>query len=1165
MLKPGLSFKVLVAVAYVLLLAPANGLLWGQSTTQTIQGLVTDPSGAVIPNAAVTMRNLGTGVTQIVHTNETGNYTFTLVPVGNYEVRCEAAGFKADLVPSVRVETGAQVRQNFVMQVGEVTETVEVSAAAVTLNTENAVVGGVIENKRIVELPLNGRNVVQLAVLVPGVQFGDRTGRGDGLGGFPIPGQGFSVSANGQRETHQVVSLDGVDAKDPRIHITNFVPSIEAIEEFKIQTNAYSAEIGFGGGAVTSITMKSGTNEIHGTLFEFLRNDKLDAENYFLNLGVAESARRPKDTLRRNQFGLVVSGPIIKNKTFWAFNWESRRERIETVQSATFPLDAFRQGDFSELMSGTVNPATGRLYRAPILIFDPYTGEPFANNVIPQARLHPGSLNVMNLYIPEADFRQTDPLDFTANKGVLQPINPNTYFGRVDHYFSDADRVFGRIAVDRSSLTSNNINPNLPVTRDSRVMNLASQWVHTFNQSAINEFRFGFNISDDDTINPRTNDESFDMDSLGVGEFRIFGDGNRPLTPREHGIPNFGGLGFTLQELTAGNGYDRMDTFQIGDHLSLIRGSHNLKMGGEIYYITMERGAANLEEGRMTYNASESGNAFASFLLGLPTSTETPEGLPLTFPRSTRWGAYINDDWKVTPKLTLNLGLRFDYIGVPYDAKGLWRTLNFPGEGTNIDRGEGYQAPDGATIPTVFPSTVDEAGAVPLFRQRTRFFMPRIGIAYRPTEKWVFRVGAGWFDNINHINTWTIFNLMPPKSGSLLFQSVTDSAQTLPVVGADGNSYNVQTRRFRANSPVLTHNDPFLTSTGGTAVSRPVNLFYISPDHVDGDVWKWNFDVQRELPYEMALTVGYVGTKGTHTGNSIGNFNDVQPSTNTNTQVRRPNQRFYDPATANLGVQALGNVRFIDSFGNSFYHALQFKLDKRYSRGLAVGLAYTYSKSHGDGENGGQEGAAIQDPNNYRSSRGMFRFDQQHNVVFHYVWELPGGNLPGVLKHVLGGWQSNGIVSLRSGFPFTVTQGAGDLNVVNSSVRPDRIEDGRLDNPERVAWYDAQAFQRVSCDIASRTDLCHYGNSGVGVLRSPGQHNLDFSMYKNFTFGADGRYRVQFRSEFFNAFNTPYYGDPNNIGFASLNSITPDGARVGEVRSLRTPMRIIQFGLKFFF
>ncbi|MBI3697682.1 MAG: carboxypeptidase regulatory-like domain-containing protein [Acidobacteria bacterium] len=327
-LHQGHTFVVWLAVLLL-----AGGLApsaFAQSSTQEIQGLVTDASGSVVPGARVTITNTGTGVSRTATTNETGNYTFPLVEVGNYEVRCELQGFKAETVRGLRVETAAQVRQDFALQLGQVTETVEVSAAAVLLTTENATVGGVIENKRIIELPLNGRNVVSLAVLVPGVQFGERTGRGDGLGGFPIPGQGFSVSANGQREIHQVVSLDGVDAKDPRIHITNFVPSVEALEEFKIQTNAYSSEYGFGGGAVTTMTMKSGTNSLHGTLFEFLRNDKFDAEDYFLNFQVASGATRaPKNRLRRNQFGVVVSGPLIKNKTFWAFNWESRRERVQ--------------------------------------------------------------------------------------------------------------------------------------------------------------------------------------------------------------------------------------------------------------------------------------------------------------------------------------------------------------------------------------------------------------------------------------------------------------------------------------------------------------------------------------------------------------------------------------------------------------------------------------------------------------------------------------------------------------------------------------------------------------------------------------------------------------------------------------------------------------------
>ena len=422
---------------------------------------------------------------------------------------------------------------------------------------------------------LNGRNMQNLAVLVPGVQYGIRTGKSEGANAaFPIPGQGFGVIANGIRETHQVVSLDGVDAKDPRIHVTNFVPSIEAIEEFKIQTNAYSAEYGFGGGAQVTITMKSGTNALHGTFFDFLRNDLFDAENYFLNFELAPGTTRlKKNTLRQNQFGFVLSGPVVipkayngKNKTFWAFNYEARRTREGQVATANFPVDAFRNGDFSALQNGYV--ANGR-FVAPILIYDPDTGVPFPNNTIPASRIHPGSKNVMDLYVPHAQFVQSDIQDFTARASVPTPTDVNTYFARVDHNINETNRVFGRLAWDRSNLTRSNINPNLPVFVSSKVSNLATQWIHTLDPSKILEVRFGFNISDDITFNPRTDNTSFDMDALGVGQFRIPGDGNRKLTPREHGIPNFGGLPFTLQELTAGNGYDNMDTYQPSAHLHL--------------------------------------------------------------------------------------------------------------------------------------------------------------------------------------------------------------------------------------------------------------------------------------------------------------------------------------------------------------------------------------------------------------------------------------------------------------------------------------------------------------------------------------------------------------------------------------------------------------------
>jgi len=1144
-------------------------LVWSQSITQSIQGLVTDPSGAVIVGARVTVVNVATGLTLSEETNSTGNYSFPLLPVGNYDIRVEMQGFKTEMVRNVRLETAAQVRRDFTLQVGDVAETIEVSATGVNLVTENATVGGVIENKRIIELPLNGRNVAQLAVLVPGVQFGERTGRADGLGGFPIPGQGFSVSANGQREIHQVVSLDGVDAKDPRIHITNFVPSIEAIEEFKIQTNAFSAEYGFGGGAYVNITMKSGTNDFHGTLFHFLRNDKFDAEHYFLNFELPPGRQRArKDALRRNQFGFVLSGPVIlpklyngRNKTFWAFNLEYRLDRREEVQTQWWPHDEFREGNFSELLRGTINPATGRLFRAPIVLYDPFSGDPFPNNILPKSRLHPGALNVLNQFVPRAEFRQADPLDFTARKGVNQPVDVHTYFTRIDHYISERDRVFGRLAWDRSGLTRNHINPHLPVFVKSWVTNLATQWIHTFNPTTLNELRFGFNISDDLTANPRTDNTNFDMDALGVGQIRVFGDNNRKLTPREHGIPNFSGLGFVLQELTAGNGYDNMDTIQAGNHLTMIRGAHNLKIGGELYRVSMERGAANLQEGRFSFGANETGFGFASFLLGLPASTESAEGLPLTFPRSNRFGIYVQDDWKVHRRLTLNLGLRFDYSGFPVDSRGLWRTLDFVGKGPVPGRGEGYKAPDGTLIPTIFPARVDKSGAVRLAKQWVRFFMPRVGIAFRPTEKWVIRAGAGWFANINHLNTWTIFNLMPPKSGSLLYQSVTDPDKLITVTGADGATYSIRTRRYRPGQPILTLNDPFLQRTGGAAVARPTNVLHLPQDYKDGSVWKWSFDIQRELPFATSLTIGYVGSKGTHVGNSIGNYNQAPPSPNTNIQARRPYQRVYDPATPNLGIQALGNIRYIDSYGESFHHGLQVKLDKRYARGVAFGTAYTFSKSHGDGENGGNEGASFQDPLDRRGSRGRYRFDLRHNWITHFVWELPGQNLQGPLKHVIGGWQANGILSIRSGFPFTVGQGS-DLNT-GGPVRPDLVGNPWLENPTRALWFNPMAFQRVSCNIAARPDLCRFGSAGYNILEEPGQRNLDFGLFKNFS--VSERFKLQFRSEFFNAFNTPYFGTPIGISFTRTESIVPDGPRMGEIRSLRTSMRIIQFGLKLFF
>lgn len=1120
-----------------------------QTTSSEILGLVTDTSGAVVLGARVTITRTATNESRTALTNSAGEYSFPAVDIGEYNVRVEMEGFKTRTVTGLRVQTQEKARVNFTLEVGSLSEMVEVKASAVILKTEDAAIGQVIENRRIVELPLNGRNISNLAVLTPGVQFGVRTGMADGGDGFPIPGAGVSVIANGIRETYGTVALDGVDAKNPRTHITVFTPSIEAIEELKVQTSSYSAEFGQGGGAIVEVSMKSGTNQLRGTLFEFLRNDKLDAENYFLNFERPEGVPRlAKDRLRRNQFGAVVSGPVIlpkyngRNRTFWAFNYEGRRETGESVQTAFFHPDAFRQGDFSALLQPGINPANGRPFRAPIVVFDPLTGQPFQNNIIPASRIHPGAQNLMK-FLPSAQFQQADVLDFTARQSVPQIIKQNQYFWRIDHHFSDYDKIFVRYAGDRSRLDNNYVNPNFPTYYESSATNLASQWIHTFNQNMLNEFRFGFNITDDDIGNPRTNTD-FDVDSLGIGLFRAIQDGDRKLTARETGVPLI--TQFTIGDRDTGNGFDFMDSVQFANNFSVHRDRHNLKMGVEYRRVEMNRGSANEPRGSLRFSANESGYDFASFLLGYPTAARSAEALHPTLPLVNRFSLYVLDDWKVTPRLTINAGIRWDYLGNPLDQGGTWRSLSL--ENT-------VPGPGGAAIPTIIPTEIGETGAVKLWNQEHRYLMPRVGIAYRPIDKWVIRAGAGWFASVEHLNTFTILANMPPYGGSLEFNAVTDPAQTL-TLNANGTDYRITTRRFRPGSPVVSFNDPF----GGSAQVRPVNLLRILPNHRNPNTWQWSFDIQRELPFQTAFTLGYVGSKSSNVGDSITNWNSPDPSPDTNFQARRPYQLFYDDGR----IQDLGGIRLITSYGSGFYHGLQASLEKRYSSGLVFGASYTLSKAHGDGEANGNNDGGFPDPRDRSSGRGRFQFDQRHAGMFHFVYEMPfARNLRGVPGALLRGWQTNGILTLRSGFPYTVNQSA-DLNTGGTPVRPDRIADGRLgDQATRARWFDTSAFRRVTCNIPSRPDLCHYGNSGKAIIDTPGQKNLDFSLFKNFQIRE--QMRVQFRSEFFNATNTPYFGAPSGITFSSLNSITPDGPRNGEIRSIRTPMRIVQFGLKFFF
>ncbi len=1128
-------------------------ILMGQTTSTEVVGAVYDSSGASVAGADVTLTRVETGETRRAKTNAEGLYSFPLIEPGQYNVNVELSGFKPTSVRGVNVQLQQRARVDVVLEVGESSQRVEVTAEARLLNTEDAAVGQSIESKRVVEVPVAYRNVGHLAVMVPGVTFGTRMGRTTGSTGRTSPsGTAVSLVAHGQTDQTQSLTLDGIDVKEPRYNTMTLTPSLDAIAEFRVQTAAYSAEYGLGGGAQVQIAMKSGTNAFHGTVYEFHRNSALDAEDYFLNFELAPGeARKNKNALRRHQFGTFLGGPVLlpgyngRNKTFWSFNYEGRREMSESVATGWFPSAAMRGGDFSQLL----NPvdSSGKLVRQPIVIYDPQTGTPFPGNVIPPNRISTGAKNLLQ-YFPAQQFQQRDPLDFTNRDALRVPVEQNAWFVRADHNFSDKDRAFVRLAWDKQIWDAPTINPNFGINFNNKPFSFASQWIHIFSPFVLNEARFGFLDTQFSALERRAG-TGFDQNGLGLGIFKVDSpSGKRDLTPLEARIPLIEGLGTQFGD-AYGGGIDDIRVYNFSDHVTIQKGTHGIKTGFEYRRTGMNRFAANYPGGRIGFSALESGHAFASLLLGYPNFAETPEGLPLTQPRSNMFSLYVLDDWKISRTLTANIGIRYDHFGAPYDAGGFWRSFDF-------DRT--YTASTGQVLPTLYPTVTGEAAATPLWSYNEKLIMPRVGLAWRPASGWVLRTGAGWYASTPHFNNFTILNLMPPYSGSQQFNQVTDASQPVAVTAA-GQTFNLPTRRFRTGTTPLELGPNLFAGTAGVT---PENLWYVEKNRKNHNHWTWSFDLQRELPLGTALTVGYVGSRSTDLSGIIQNWNTAPPSSNTNFQQNRPVQYFYDPLRPQIEVRQVGHLQAIVNGLNSFYHGMTVSLDKRYSHGLAYGFYYVLSKATGE-SSGSQDGVPVQNPRNYREGRGPLGFDRRHMLVGNFVYELPWlKTTKGFTGAVLGGWQINGMIAFRSGFPFTITQG-DDLNTGGfTSVRPDRIADGRIDNPTRKLWYDPTAFQRVTCNIPSRQDLCHYGSAGVGILNGPWQRNMDLSLFKNFAIPPTESLKLQLRLEAFNALNTPYFGIPASVGFASVNSITPDAPRMGEIRSLEGPMRTVQLGIK---
>ncbi len=1115
--------------------------LAGQTVSTEILGLVTDATGAVIPGANVTAKRVATGDVRTTATNETGNYVFPLLEIGEYEVTCSAAGFKTELVRGIILRLQDKARIDFRMQVGEQVETVEVRGTSSVLRTEDATLGLVIESKRVVELPLNGRNFAQLATLMPGVTYGTTRIGLDGQGGFPIPGQTVQIAANGQRDIQQHITLDGVVAVEPRINTMSFTPSIEAIEEFKVQSAVYSAEYGMNSGAQVNVAIKSGTNQFHGTLFEFVRNDRFDARGFFL------PPQQPKNKLRRNQYGAVVSGPMIRDKTFWLFNWDARRERRATPARTSVPTLAMRAGDFSEILQPgnrwyprDANPAVARAIRSP------GSNAPFPNNIIPASLINRVSRNLLTWKdhspFPEGGFMRfpnfdeqaraaRSPLNLAGNNDTS--INSDQWLGRVDHRLGNNDRFFGRYVIVDAKWDS------IPLLRVNRVItnnrsqNVAIGWVRIISPTVLNDFRYGYNRSFSDLATPLTNTD-FTQRALGL-DFRVVDDNNRTLRPDEEGLPNISIAGYSgIPTPREGGWVVNNQVHEFAESMTVNRGRHNFKFGGLYRYNFADNKSANGPTGSLSFTTDIVGipDGFAAFLLGFPTSSQTAAGQPWVFARQNKFGFYWLDDFKATARLTVNFGVRWDIFASIQDVGGGVRNLSFAdGEARTIT---------GMFVPMLLPNPGVQARLYD--HNGLRQVMPRLGIAYRLGDRIVLRMGAGQFYNALQMNDFNILGF------------------------AGANVFN----NDRQN-PTASIDNPF----AGSSVQSPKALVMLGNIQaqrgnrslfLNNDIWQWTMEIERSFGKTFVTGVGYIGSKGSHLDTNLSNFNNPDPGLG-NIQARRPVQFYVDSREPDK-LLPLGTVRRLDTNTNSSYQALQLRAEKRYSQGLTFVASFNYQKAIGTSysinESGPFSSNVLQDPRNGRADRGRFNLDQRFRFVFSHVWELP------IFRHergpkgaVLGGWAINGIVQLTSGFPVTVSQSGDSHNTGSSSApRPhivagqtvERVMEGRsLDR-----WFNTSAFVRSKCDGCAGEGVFigpkGYGNAGVGLFDAPAQKTWDFALFKEFRFRESRR--IQFRWEAFNFLNTPQFTAPSR----SLGDAT-----FGRVTSTISNNREVQFGLKYIF
>jgi hypothetical protein len=1087
--------------------------------------------------------------------DESGRFVVTALPPGKYVLTAEAPGFKRFSSGRFTVNVQEQATVNAKLQIGDVASTVEVQGSAALVNTTISNLGQVVENKFILSLPNLARNSMGLAYLTPGV-VGSGGRRGDNSTNFV---------ANGSRNSTSDVLVDGatVTTVEQNSGVTDlkFSPSVDVVQEFKMQTNFFSSEYGQTGGAVVNMVTRSGTNDFHGTGYYFLRDSALNANDWFAN-----RAGRAIPDFHRDQYGGVIGGPVIRNKTFFFGGYEYTRQQSPTSQTVTLPTTLQRSGDFSQTYNGSGQLMT--IYNP----FDTFTNaannlerRPFAGNVIPKSMMDPIALKALS-YVP-APNQPGAAFTNTANwfnQGINTSRN-HQLNAKADHNFNSTNRLSGRY----SNVRSSGANPNLfgdgnlayftGGTDQTNTHSMVADYTHVRNATTVFSFRYGLTYSDFGR-NPRA---SFDLTTLGLPK-------NMKDTATNLVFPRFQAEGF--QEFGT-EPYWIMDRQEAVHHwsgsMTKIAGGHNMKAGGERRYNVLDYLQPGNPSGRFNFARSATckdrftcpgneGNGLAAMLIGWTTGSEF-QIEPKAYSRSAYWGFYFQDDWKITNKLTVNLGVRYDFDVPRWEAQNRYSYWDLNAQ--SAVKAAGYDTRGVIKF-------VDDDHRSP-FDSDMNNWQPRIGFAYAATPKTAIRAGYGLFYTLSRATVFgrpgTGFTINSPAIWSL------DSNATL---------------NARLNNP---YPNGLLLPPGraqGDATLLGFNASTIVPsNNRNPEYHSWNLSIQRELPLHSVLEVNYTGSRGVHLFVPITTLSPLAPQnwsqgrTALNglvpnpffgqiTDTRSPLSR--ETVTLNRLLRPMpqfdgtGVGTAEPARGDSNYHALQVKWEKRFSQGLTMLSHYTWSKmidnvSHSSGNVSWLGGSTnLQNIWDLRGERSLSSHDIAHRVVLTGAYELPfgrnrkwGANSNRVVNWLAGGWDISGFAMFQSGMPLQVTQSGG--NIWDGTQRPNLIGDPSTSGPitDRLnGYFNTAAFSQPGPDVP--------GTAPRNLnYRGPGIKTLDAALLKS-VFIREGQ-RLEFRLESNNATNTPMFGDPAGTTFGATN--------FGQITGLRNGVgaRNMQFGLKYYF